>query len=198
MEKKWVTRVYVPKQRLIRKNLFSNGADFKNMDTGQNFNIIKDKVYSANVYIDSFTISKALNMGADIVLSGRVTDPGLALGPMIYEFGWGKNDYNHLASGTLAGHIIECGAQCTGGNYTDWESVPDLENIGYPIINIENNGKFTINKMKNTGGIVNRQTISEQILYEMGDPKNYISPDVKVDFTSFNICLLYTSDAADE
>ena len=167
--------------------LLENGADFKNMDTGQNFNVIKDKVYSANVYIDSFTISKALNMGADIVLSGRVTDPGLALGPMIYEFGWGKNDYNRLASGTLAGHIIECGAQCTGGNYTDWENIPDLENIGYPIINIENNGKFTVNKMKNTGGLVNRQTVSEQILYEMGDPKNYISPDVKVDFTSFNI-----------
>ncbi len=168
-------------------SLIKDGADFKNMDTGQKFDIIKDQVYSANVYIDSYTISKALDMGADIVLAGRVTDPGLALGPMIHEFGWKKNDYDLLASGTLAGHIIECGAQCTGGNYSDWENVPNLDDIGYPIINVEKNGKFSVTKMKNSGGLVNKQTISEQILYEMGDPQNYISPDVKVDFTSFKI-----------
>ena len=168
-------------------NLISAGAEFKNMDTGEDFSDIRNKLYSANVYIDSFNVSKALDMGAQIVLSGRVTDPGLALGPMIHEFKWSKNDYDFLAGGTLAGHIIECGAQCTGGNFTNWENVPDLANIGYPIIEIDKKSKFSVYKLKNTGGIINRESVSEQILYEMGDPKNYISPDVKVDFTSFEI-----------
>ena len=128
-----------------------------------------------------------MDLGAQIVLSGRITDPGLAVGPMIHEFGWSQNDYNLLAGGTLAGHIIECGAQCTGGNYTNWKNVPDLSNIGYPIIKIDEKAAFSVFKLNNTGGIINRESISEQILYEMGDPKNYISPDVKVDFTSFSI-----------
>ena len=128
-----------------------------------------------------------MSQGAQIVLAGRVSDPGLALGPCIYEYGWKKNDWDLLASGTLAGHITECGAQCTGGNFTNWRSIEDLTNIGYPIIEMKKDGSFTITKPENSGGLVNRFTISEQILYEMGDPKNYISPDVCVDFTSFNI-----------
>ena len=165
----------------------NNGCLFKNMDTNENFYKIKDSVCSANVYINSFSIKKALSLGADIVLCGRVSDPGLALGPMLYEFGWNENNYDKLASGTLAGHIIECGAQCTGGNYSRWEEVDDISNIGYPIIEIDSSGDFNITKPENSGGLINKFTILEQVLYEMGDPSNYISPDVVVDFTSFNI-----------
>ncbi len=165
----------------------NHNVDFKNMDTGASFDEIKDKMYSSNVYIDSFSIAEALNKGAQIVLAGRVSDPGLALGPAIYEFNWKKDDFNLIASGTLAGHITECGAQCTGGNYTKWKDVPDLYNVGYPIIEMHENGFFAITKHKNTGGLINRETVAEQILYEMGNPKQYISPDVCVDFTSFTL-----------
>ena len=167
--------------------LRKHGVSFNNMDTGQDFEEISDRIYSANVYIDSFSIAEALNKGAQIVLAGRVSDPGLALGPCIYEYNWNKNEYDKLASGTLAGHITECGAQCSGGNYTNWKDVPNMENLGYPIIEIKEDGEFAITKHSDTGGLINKHTIAEQILYEMGDPKNYISPDVCVDFTSFNL-----------
>jgi len=167
--------------------LRKKGVSFENMDTGAAFDSIMDKVYSANVYINSSTISEALDKGAQIVLAGRVSDPGLALGPCIYEFGWKDQDYDLLAAGTLAGHITECGAQCTGGNYSRWQDVPNLANVGYPIIEMHPNGEFCITKHENSGGLINRETIGEQVLYEMGDPNHYISPDVCVDFTSFNI-----------
>ena len=163
------------------------GISFDNMDNGKPFNEIADKVYSANVYINSFTINEALEKGAQIVLAGRVSDPGLALGPCIYEYGWKQNQYDRVAAGTLAGHIIECGAQCTGGNYSNWKDVPDMANLGYPIIEMREDGKFIITKHKGTGGLVTRESIAEQVLYEMGDPNNYISPDVCVDFTSFKL-----------
>ena len=163
------------------------GEKFTNLNTGENFDKVKDKVYSANVYIDSFSIAKALELGADIVLCGRISDPGLVVGPCIYEFSWNRMDYDKLASATVAGHIIECGAQCSGGNFTKWNQVESLDNIGYPIVDIDDNGSFDIIKPESTGGLINRFTVSEQILYELGDPKNYISPDVCVDFTSFNL-----------
>ena len=168
-------------------SLISEGAKLSNMDTGESISVIKDRICSANVYIDSYEIKKLLDLGSDIVLAGRVTDPGLTLGPLLHEFNWDKNDYNKLASGTLAGHIIECGAQCTGGNFTKWYEIEDLINIGYPIVKVENNGNFIVSKSKGSGGLVNRFTVIEQILYEMGNPKKYISPDVCVDFTSFKI-----------
>ena len=167
--------------------LRKKGVSFENMDTGAAFDSIMDNVYSANVYINSSTISEALDKGAQIVLAGRVSGPGLALGPCIYEFGWKDQDYDLLAAGTLAGHITECGAQCTGGNYSRWQDVPNLANVGYPIIEMQPNGEFCITKHENSGGLINRETIGEQVLYEMGDPNHYISPDVCVDFTSFNI-----------
>ena len=167
--------------------LRKKGVSFENMDTGADFDSIMDKVYSANVYINSSTISEALDKGAQIVLAGRVSDPGLALGPCIYEFGWKDQDYDLLAAGTLAGHITECGAQCTGGNYSRWQDVPNLADVGYPIIEMQPSGEFCITKHKNSGGLISRETIGEQVLYEMGDPNHYISPDVCVDFTSFNI-----------
>lgn len=172
-----------PKLKLFRKG----GVTFDNMESGQSFDEIADKVYSANVYINSFTISDALEKGAQIVLAGRVSDPGLSLGPCIYEFGWNKEDYNKIAAGTLAGHITECGAQCTGGNFTNWQDVPDMANLGYPIIEMSADGTFCITKHEGTGGLVNHETVAEQVLYEMGDPKHYISPDVCVDFTSFKL-----------
>jgi len=168
-------------------SLLNKGVSFNNMDDNSKFESIQDKVYSANAYIDSFSIAEALSTGAQIVLAGRVSDPGLVLGPAIYEFNWKKNDYDKLAAGTLAGHILECGAQCTGGNFSNWEKVPDMYNIGYPIATLTDSTTFTISKDPNSGGIINRYTIIEQILYEMGNPKKYISPDVVVDFTSFKI-----------
>lgn len=167
--------------------LIKSGQEFKNLETGDSINTIKDKITSANVYIDSFCIKDALDKGADIVLAGRVSDPGLTLGPLLYEFKWSNNDFNKLASGTLAGHIIECGAQCTGGNYSKWYELTDLSNIGYPIVEVQNNGNFNVTKPKNSSGVVNRISVIEQILYEMGNPKKYISPDVCVDFTSFSL-----------
>ena len=126
--------------------LIKQGADLCNMDTGENIEKIRGRICSANVYIDSYEIKKALDNEADIVLAGRVTDPGLTLGPLLHEFDWKKNDYNKLASGTLAGHIIECGAQCTGGNYSKWYNVDDFINIGYPIVEVSENGNFNIIK----------------------------------------------------
>ena len=169
------------------EDLMLKGVNFENMDDSSDFELIKDKVYSANAYIDSFSIAEALDTGADIVLAGRVSDPGLVVGPAIYEFGWKKDDYDKLATATLAGHVIECGAQCTGGNYSDWDKVNDLINIGYPIVTLKDECSFLVSKPENSGGVINRYTVIEQVLYEMGDPNKYISPDVIVDFTSFKI-----------
>jgi hypothetical protein len=168
-------------------SLTKKDVDFKNMDDGESFINIKDQVYSANAYIDSFSIANALSTGAQIVLAGRVSDPGLVLGPAIYEFNWKKDDYDKLATGTLAGHILECGAQCSGGNYSDWKNVPNLADVGYPIATLSDNTNFTVSKDPKSGGLINKYTVIEQVLYEMGDPNKYISPDVVVDFTSFNI-----------
>ena len=168
-------------------DFIDKGEDFKNLYTGESISAIRDSVYSANVYIDSFSVAEALNTGADIVLCGRISDPGLVVAPCIYEFGWSREDFDKLASATVAGHIIECGAQCTGGNFSKWMDVGSLHNIGYPIASVNEDGSFNISKPENTGGLIDRFTISEQILYELGDPKCYISPDVCVDFTSFTL-----------
>ncbi len=168
-------------------NFIKKGENFKNLYTGESISKIKKSIYSANVYIDSFSVAKALETGADIVLCGRISDPGLVVAPCIYEFGWSRMEFDKLASATVAGHIIECGAQCTGGNFSRWMDVKSLNDIGYPIASVNEDGSFDISKPDNTGGIVNRFTISEQILYELGNPKHYISPDVCVDFTSFNL-----------
>ena len=164
-----------------------NGIEFQNLDTGESINKIKDSICSANIYVDSFIVSKALSGNPNIVLGGRITDPGLIVGPCIYEFGWNENDYDKLALSTVAGHIAECGAQCTGGNHTRWWEVEDLASIGYPILKIENSGKFMVLKDKSTGGLINKMTVTEQLLYEMGNPKKYLSPDVTVDFTSIDL-----------
>ena len=168
-------------------DLISEGESFDNMDTGENIDSIRSNVYSANVYIDSFSVADALALGADIVLCGRISDPGLVVAPCIYEFGWEREDYNKLASSTVAGHIIECGAQCTGGNFSKWSDIDDFSKIGYPIVEISSNGDFKICKPENSSGLISSETVSEQILYELGNPEKYISPDVCVDFTSFTL-----------
>ncbi len=167
--------------------LIEKGQELKNLYTDENVLSIRDKIYSANVYIDSFSVAEALDLGADIVLCGRISDPGLVVAPCIYEFGWSKDQIDELASATVAGHIVECGAQCTGGNFSKWMDIEGLDNLGYPITVINEDGSFDITKPENTGGLVDKFTVSEQILYELGNPKQYISPDVCVDFTSFKL-----------
>ncbi|MCG8606354.1 DUF1446 domain-containing protein, partial [bacterium] len=167
--------------------LMRQGAEFKHMQTGERLSRVEDRVLSANVYISSFAIAEALAGGANVVITGRVSDPGLVLAPMIFEFGWREDEWDKLAAGTVAGHILECGAQATGGNFTRWWEVPDFANIGYPVAEVSPDGEFYIRKHPGTGGLVTVDTIGEQIVYEMGDPKDYISPDVKVDFTTIQL-----------
>jgi hypothetical protein len=167
--------------------LMSQGAEFKHMQTGEALSRVQERVLSANAYISSFAIAEALAGGANVVITGRVSDPGLVLAPMIHEFGWRQDDWDKLAAGTVAGHILECGAQATGGNFTRWWEVPDFANIGYPIAEVSPDGTFHISKHPGTGGLVTVDTIGEQIVYEMGDPEDYISPDVTVDFTTIQL-----------
>jgi hypothetical protein len=164
------------------------GTAILNMDTGQPLSEIRDKVQSANVYLGAAGIVEALGRGADIVVGGRLTDTGLTLAPLMHEFGWGFDQWDLVSAGTIAGHIIECGAQSSGGNCQyEWESIPDMANVGFPIIEASPNGEFVVTKHKGTGGRVSVQSVTEQLLYEMGDPKSYITPDVIADFSSIHL-----------
>ncbi len=168
--------------------LVGKGHSLKNMESGESVNKIKDKVQSANVYLGADPMVKALNEGANIIIAGRVTDTGLTLAPMIHEFGWRMTDWDKMAAGTIAGHTIECGAQCSGGNCSyNWESIPDMANVGFPIIEAHPDGSFYVTKHEGTGGLVDMRTVKEQLLYEMGDPKDYITPDCIADFSSIQI-----------
>jgi hypothetical protein len=169
-------------------DFLGDGLAMRNMDTGAPLITIRDRILSANAYIGAFPLAEALATGADVVIAGRCTDTALALAPMIHRYGWKPDDWNLLAAGTIAGHIVECGAQCTGGNcQVDWQSIPDLANVGYPIIEAEPDGVFSITKHPGTGGRVTVDTIKEQLLYELGDPKNYITPDCTADFTTIHL-----------
>lgn len=168
--------------------LVSDGESLSNMDTGEPITKVKDQLLSANVYFGAFPIVEALKLGAQIIITGRSTDTGLTLAPMIYEFGWKEDDWDLLASGTVAGHILECGGQASGGNFLgDWKSVPDMANIGFPIAEAFPDGTFVITKHENSGGLVSQATVKEQLLYEIGDPTKYITPDVIADFTSIHL-----------
>ncbi len=164
------------------------GCELNNMETGESIKSVKDKLLSANVYFGAFPIVEALNRGADIVITGRTTDTGLTLAPMIHEFAWSEKDYDLLSAGTVAGHILECGGQASGGNLlADWESVDNLADIGFPIAEAYPDGTFLITKHESLGGKVSYETVSEQLLYEIGDPKDYITPDCVADFTSIKL-----------
>lgn len=168
--------------------LMAQGGELKNMEDGEALESVRDRLLSANVYLGAAPIVEALRQGAQIVITGRTTDTGLTLAPMIHEFGWDMNDWDKMAAGTIAGHIIECGAQASGGNYMgDWRAVPDMVNVGFPIIEASPNGEFRVTKHEGTGGMVTRGTVAEQCLYEIGDPREYITPDVVADFTSINL-----------
>jgi hypothetical protein len=148
---------------------------------------LPERVLSANAYLGGFPIAKALALGADVVITGRGVDSAVTLGPLIHEFGWTANDFNQLAGGSLAGHIIECGCQATGGLFTDWQDVPDWDNIGYPIVECSADGSFEVFKPEATGGLISHATITEQMLYEIGDPARYELADVICDFTQVQI-----------
>lgn len=147
----------------------------------------EQQIISANAYLGAFPIAAALARGADIVITGRVVDSALALGPLIHEFGWQCEDYDLLAAGTLAGHLLECGAQVTGGTFTDWRSVPRWEEIGFPIGECHADGSLVITKPQGSGGLVSLGTVAEQLLYEVSDPADYIVADVRCDFTGVTL-----------
>ncbi|HEX5702121.1 MAG TPA: acyclic terpene utilization AtuA family protein [Pyrinomonadaceae bacterium] len=169
-------------------DLLNRGVELRNLDTDEPLATVRDRIQSANAYLGAAPIVEALNRGANVVITGRSTDTGLTLGPMIHEFGWAADDWDKLSSGTIAGHIIECGAQCSGGNCQyEWQSIPDLADVGFPIAEASPDGTFVITKHEGTGGRVNVPSIKEQLLYEMGDPHAYITPDCVADFTTIRL-----------
>lgn len=168
--------------------LIESGHALANMDTREPLSTIRDRVLSANAYIGSVPIVEGLERGANVVITGRSTDTALTMAPLRFEFGWRADDWNRLAAGIIAGHIIECGAQCSGGNCLyDWRSIPDLANVGYPIAEAKADGSFVITKHPGTGGRVSVPSVTEQLVYEMGDPHEYITPDVVADFTTIRL-----------
>ncbi len=166
--------------------LLGKGHALAHMDTGKPLSTVRDRVVSANVYLGARPIALALRQGASIVITGRVADASLTLGPAVHEQGWSWHDWDRLAAGTVAGHLIECGAQVTGGLWCNWQET-NLGDVGYPIAEINEAGEVRITKPPATGGAVNLETVSEQLLYEVGDPAAYLTPDVVADFTSVSL-----------
>lgn len=168
--------------------LLGRGIELRNMDTNEPLSLVRERIQSANVYLGAWPMVEALRRGAQVVITGRATDTGLTLAPLIHEFGWANTDWDRLSAGTIAGHIIECGAQASGGNCQyDWRNVPDLANVGFPIVEASPDGTFIVTKHEGTGGWVNVPAIKEQLLYEMGDPHAYITPDCVADFTTIQL-----------
>jgi hypothetical protein len=169
-------------------DLLDAGHPLANMDTGEPLTTIRDRVIAANAYIGSAPIVEALGRGANVVITGRSTDTALTMAPLRHEFGWGASDWDRLAAGIVAGHIIECGAQCSGGNCLyDWRNVPSLADVGYPIVEASADSSFVVTKHQGTGGWVTIPSVTEQLVYEMGDPRSYITPDVIADFTTIQL-----------
>jgi hypothetical protein len=168
--------------------LLAAGHELKNLDSGEPLEAVREQVVAANAYLGSGPIVEALRQGAQVVITGRSTDTALTMAPLRFEFGWQEDDWDRLAAGIVAGHIIECGAQCSGGNCLyEWQTIPDLANIGYPIVEATPDGSFEITKHPGTGGRVSVQSVTEQLVYEMGDPANYVTPDVIADFRTIEL-----------
>jgi hypothetical protein len=167
--------------------LLAAGADLANLETGAPFLPLAGRVLAANAYFGAMPVAEALRHDPQVVICGRVTDTGLTLGPLMHRFGWGPTDWDRLAAGIVAGHILECGAQATGGNFTDWRKVPSFVDIGFPIAECRADGSFTVTKHPGSGGLVSCQTVREQLLYEMGQPRSYLTPDVIADFSSIRL-----------
>ena len=169
-------------------DLLARGHQLRNLDTGAPLASIRPQVQAANVYLGMAPVVKALDQGATIVVSGRLADPVLALGPIFHEFRWSPDDVDRVASGIVAGHIIECGAQSTGGNLLKgWRQVKDLAKVGFPIVEVGEDGGFTVTKHPGTGGVVSMASVTEQLVYEIGDPANYVNADGVADFTSIRL-----------
>ena len=160
----------------------SSSDAFRNLDTGEALEKHRADLVTANAYIGAQPIVQALDAGADMVITGRVADPSMVVGPCIAKFGWADDEYNRLAGATVAGHLIECGTQVTGGISSHWSELSELQMIGYPIVEVSDDGSCVVTKSRGTGGSVDERSVKEQLLYELGDPGNYLSPDVCVSF----------------
>lgn len=169
-------------------DLAARGVTFKDKETGQALGDVRDRVLFASAYLGADVIAESLRQGADVVITGRTTDTAQFLGPVLYEFGWRRDDWDRLAQGIVLGHLMECSGQVTGGNFqVGWEQMQNLERIGYPVAEVSEDGSFVLTKPEGTGGAVTVRTVKEQFLYEIHDPTTYITPDVTVDFTTTRI-----------
>jgi hypothetical protein len=164
-----------------------SAVGFANLETGAPLTTIADRLVTANAYLGAASIADALRAGADIVITGRVADPSLTVGPCLAHFAWRETDHDRIAGATIAGHLIECGTQACGGFSTDWLHLPNVHDVGFPIVEISEDGSCVITKPEGSGGAVTLQTIKEQLLYEIGDPGNYLSPDARVSFLTVHV-----------
>ena len=167
--------------------LRGKGVSLGNMDTGEEFSLPEEDVVGMSVYLGAPPVAEALGRGSRVVITGRYADAALWLAPLAYEFGWGETDWDRLAFGTVVGHLLECTGLVCGGSFTDWREIPNLERLGYPIAEVSDEGEAVITKTEGSGGIVNDATVKLQLLYEIGDPTTYITPDVVADFTSVRV-----------
>lgn len=166
----------------------SGGLSLKHMEDGRDAGAVRGRIVFANAYLGAGPLVEALRQGADIIVTGRVTDSALFLAPLIHEFGWEAEDWDRLAQGLLMGHLMECSGQASGGNFSgDWQSVPDLDAIGFPVAEVREDGEFVLTKTEGTGGLVSVETVKEQLLYEIHDPSAYVTPDVVVDLTEVQL-----------
>ncbi len=168
-------------------DILEKGVSFNNLEDGREFSEVSSGIQSLNVYTGSQPIVEALRNGADVVIAGRISDSAMTIGPLVYEFDWSWNDWDKLSAAMIAGHIIECGSQATGGNFSDWRDIENWEEMAFPIIEMEETGDFIVTKQGHNGGLVNEFTVKEQLVYEIADPEFYYGPDVIADITSISV-----------